>query len=148
MGRLQASAKSIAMPPKKAAASGGGASKGKGKAGADEQAQRPYSSLDLPDLPAGVLPPEVELARTRVICGPDFNSNVRVALVTTSCAQYVCRKAADVSQPPPCRAQTEDFASSHSFMAAGIDNSFDLDDFKRGFSIEVVSLGASTRGVG
>jgi len=34
------------------------------------------SVFDMPDVPRG-LPPEVELARTRVICGPDFNSNVR-----------------------------------------------------------------------
>lgn len=34
--------------------------------------------MAMPDVPRG-LPPEVELARTRIICGPDFNSNVRVA---------------------------------------------------------------------
>jgi len=34
------------------------------------------SVMAMPDVAAGV-PPEVELARTRVICGPNFNSNVR-----------------------------------------------------------------------
>jgi hypothetical protein len=34
------------------------------------------SLWSMPDVPQG-LPPEVLLARTRVICGPDFNSNVR-----------------------------------------------------------------------
>ena len=70
------------MGGKKAAAAGAAGpapkgSKGRGKAGGEVEAQRPFSVLDLPDLPRGVLPPEVELARTRVICGPDFNSNVR-----------------------------------------------------------------------
>jgi hypothetical protein len=36
------------------------------------------SLFDMPDVAPG-LPPEVVLARTRVICGPDFNSNVRAA---------------------------------------------------------------------
>jgi hypothetical protein len=39
--------------------------------------RRPFSVMDLPDLPSGSLPPAVELARTRIVCGPDFNSNVR-----------------------------------------------------------------------
>ena len=46
------------------------------------------------------------------------------------------------SSSTPTHAQTEDFTSSHTFMAAGVDNSFTLEDFKRGFSIQVVSLGA------
>ena len=54
--------------------------KGKGGDGAKGGAAggpAAYDSVfDLPDVPRG-LPPEVELARTRVICGPDFNSNVR-----------------------------------------------------------------------
>ena len=54
----------------------GKAGDGGAKGGAARSAAAHVSPFDMPDLPRG-LPPEVELARTRVICGPDFNSNVR-----------------------------------------------------------------------
>ena len=103
------------------------------------------SVMNMPDVPHG-LPDEVELARTRVICGPDFNSNVR-------CASGRC-EAAFHGRPKPspaacalapalrARAQTEDYSSANSFMVCGVDNAFSLDDFKGRFSIDVTSLGA------
>jgi hypothetical protein len=134
------------MGGKKAAAAGAASaaprgSQGRGKGGGEDEAQRPFSVLDLPDLPRGVLPPEVELARTRVICGPDFNSNVRPARLT---ALWLC-PACLYTPWSALHAQTEDFTSSHTFMAAGVDNSFTLEDFKQGFIIQVVSLGAPLR---
>ena len=71
--------------------------KGKGgdggaKGGAARGAASYDSVFDMPDVPRG-LPPEVELARTRVICGPDFNSNVRARQ-----AAVALRRAAN---PPP-----------------------------------------------
>ena len=113
--------------------------KGKGgDGGAARGSAASYDSVfDLPDVPCG-LPPEVELARTRVICGPDFNSNVRARQAAAACG------APQTLRPPdaPRCAQTEDYSSANAFMVCGVDNAFTLDKFKDEFSIDVTSIGA------
>lgn len=59
------------MAPKKA-------EKGGAAAAAEPAAPaKPFSVADMPYLSSGSLPEEVELARKYVICGPDYNLNVR-----------------------------------------------------------------------
>lgn len=98
----------------------------KGKAAAN--GLPPGGVMGFDDVPQG-LPPAVELARTRVICGPDFNSHVRDA-----------KRAVAAGSDVRCF-QTEDYMNANSFMACNVDNAFSLDDFQRGFRIEVTSLG-------
>ena len=70
----------------------GGEVKAKAKEG---PLRMPVNLMDLPDVPSGRLPAEVELARTRVVCGPDFNSNVRAPFA-------VQRAASTPSRPKRC----------------------------------------------
>ena len=133
------------MPPK------GKASKADGGGAAAAAARKPFSVADMPYLPTGVLPASVELARTRIICGPDSNSNVRLLLPLHAASRRpgAARVRARLLPLPACsprlRPQTEDFMNANSFMASGVDNAFTLDEFKQRFSIEVTSLGASAR---
>ncbi|CAM6090467.1 unnamed protein product [Calypogeia fissa] len=68
------------------------------------------SALDLPDIPKGELPPHLELQRTRVVC------------------------AADAPSYP------ESVQYSGAYMAYGVDNSLRLEDFRKNFKANILSL--------
>lgn len=65
---------------------------------------------DLPDVPKGKLPPHLELQRTRVLCNSDAPTN------------------------------TENIQYSGAYASMGVDNSLRLDQFRKNFRVEVVSL--------
>jgi len=115
----------------------GKAGDGGAKGGAAKGAASYTSPFDMPDLPHG-LPPEVELARTRVICGPDFNSNVRARQAAAASGAPQTLLPPDAPRGP----QTEDYSSANAFMVCGVDNAFTLDKFKDEFSIDVTSISA------
>lgn len=118
----------------------GGEAKAKAKEG---PLRMPVNLMDLPDVPSGRLPAEVELARTRVVCGPDFNSNVRAPFAVSTGSLDAQPPQALLTAETPARspAQTEDYMNANSFMACGVDNAFTLEDFKERFSIDVTSIG-------
>ncbi|XP_047327758.1 DNA-directed RNA polymerases I and III subunit rpac1 [Impatiens glandulifera] len=68
---------------------------------------------DLPDVPKGVLPPHIDLQKTRVVCNFDAPIN------------------------------TENIQYSGAFASIGVDNSVQLDKFKENFKIEVIRLDES-----
>ncbi|KAL3821143.1 hypothetical protein ACJIZ3_007048 [Penstemon smallii] len=65
---------------------------------------------DLPDVPKGTLPPHLQLHRTRVICTSDAPTH------------------------------TENIRYSGAYASMGVDNSLQLEDFRKKFKVEVIKL--------